>query len=230
MLSRRLIVAASFFTVMALSFVMVFVFYRTPQPHPWPEDYTSVLTFTMDDPGSTYTGEVSGVPAYIDEVEYPAVNITTASMGIYGDYLYIRLDYAANIPPFPVMISAEGDIEDQIVASQLATIALNTDGDADTGVERGAEVLLAVAFNYGDDAEVYGEYDFDGSGEVNLTGELGEGGMQYDYAILRYHILGLSTHFASGSTITVDIRSEAESDLYDRFAYEEIAPTEWAIP
>jgi hypothetical protein len=209
---------------------MVFVFYRTPAPHPWPEDYTSVLTFTVDDPVSTYSGEVSGAPAYIDEIEYPAVNITTAAMGIDGDYLYIRLDYAANIPPYPVMIAAEGNIEDQIVASQLTTIAFNTDGDADTGVECGAEMLLAVAFNYGDDTEVYGEYDFDSSGEVNLTGELGEGGMQYDYAILRYHILGLSTHFASGSTITVEFWSEAESDLYHHFAFEETGQFEWAIP
>ena len=141
MLSRRLIVAASFFTVMALSFVMVFVFYRAPAPHPWPEDYTSIHTFTVNDPGSSFAGEVPGVPAYIDEVDYPAVNVTTASLGIDSDYLYIRLDFAANIPPFPVMISTEGNIEEQIIASQRTVVAFNTDADGDTGLERGAEAL-----------------------------------------------------------------------------------------
>ncbi|MFC1951075.1 hypothetical protein ACFLXN_01535 [Chloroflexota bacterium] len=230
MLSRRLIVAVSFFTVMALSFVMVFVFYRTASPHPWPESYDSIFTFTVDDPGSGFDGEISGAPIYIDEIDYPAINVTQSSLGIDGDYLYIRLDYAAVIPPFQAMISAEGSIEEQIVTRQCTTIAFNTDGDVNTGSERGADVLLTVQYSYGNETDVYGAYDFNGSEGASLDGEIGAGGMEYDYAILRYNILECSQYLSSGVTVSVELWSEAESDLYNRFTYEEIVPVEWVIP
>jgi len=234
MLSRRLIIAASFFTVMALSFVMVYIFYPNPASDPWPEDYTSIFSYTIDDAGSDSGQDISGAPSYIDEIDYPAINVTKVSLGVEGKYLYMRLDYAGDVPSLPYQIAASGNIEAQTVEAQGTNIALEVDNNPDIGAI-GVDIFFAVNFDYGERTQVYANYDFSGTDDIHennqhLEGELGEGGMGYDYVIVRYDTSGLGRFFPRGDTVMVRFWSEAESSLYHHFAFEEIDAVEWTIP
>ena len=232
MIGRRLIIAASFFTVMALSFVVVFVFYRTPEPAPWPEDYTPIFSYTINDAGSDFDEDISEAPTYIDQVDYPAINITKVSLGVEGNYLYMRLDYAGEVPSLPFQIAATGDIEAQTVTCQGASVALDVDSNPDTGAEfSGIEIFFSVNHDYGERSEAYAKYNLSNADDVqHLDGEAGEGGMGYDYVIVRYDTSGLGSFFPRGDTVMVEFWSEAESDLYDHFAFEETDQVEWTIP
>ena len=232
MLSRRLIIAASFFTVMALSFVMVYIFYPKPVPDPWPEDYTSIFSYIIDDAGSDFDGGISDAPTYIDEIDYPAANITKISLGIEGKYLYMRLDYASEVPSLPFQIAAEGNIEAQVVEAQGTSVALDSDNNPNTGAEfSGIEIFFSVNHDYGEKTEAYAKYNLSNADSVlYLYGEVGDGGMGYDYVVVRYDTSGLGRFFPRGDTVMVEFWSEAESDLYRHFAFEEADVVDWEIP
>ncbi|MFC1998520.1 hypothetical protein ACFLVR_02620 [Chloroflexota bacterium] len=219
---------------MALLFVVVFVFYRTPSPDPWPQDYSSIFSYAIDDPGSAFDGDMSDAPAYIDEVDYPPINVIRVSLGVEGKYLYIRLDYAGGIPSFAIEVIASGNIEAQTVEAQGTNVALEVDNNPDTGAI-GVDIFFAVNFDYGEQTQVYANYDFAGTNDIHknnqhLEGELGEGGMGYDYAIVRYDTSELGAYFPRGSTVMVEFWSEVVSSLYHHFDFEEIDAVEWTIP
>jgi len=234
MLSRRLIIAASFFVVMALSFVMVYIFYPKPATDLWPEDYTSILMYTIDDAGSAFDEDIFDAPSYLNEIDYPPINVTKVLLGTEGKYLYMRLDYAGEVPSLPFQIMANGNIEAQTVEAQGTNIALEVDNNPDTGAV-GVDIFFAVNFDYGERTQVYANYDFSSTDDIHennqhLEGEVGDGGMGYDYVIVRYDTSGLGEYFPRGDTVIVEFWSEAESSLYHHFAFEETDQFEWTIP
>ncbi|MFC1978991.1 hypothetical protein ACFLVP_03285 [Chloroflexota bacterium] len=234
MLARRLIIVASFFTVMALSFVVVFVFYRTPASDPWPEDYTSIFSYAIDDVGSDFDQEVSDAPTYIDQIDYPPINITKVLLGVEDNYLYMRLDYAGEVPSLPYQIIPAGEVEAQTVEAQGTNVVFEVDNNPDTGAI-GVDIFFAVNFDYGKRTQVYTNYDFSGTDDIHennqhMEGEVGDGGMGYDYVIVRYDISKLGSFFPRGNTVMVGFWSEAESDLYHHFDFEETDQIEWTIP
>ena len=234
MLSRRLIIAVSFFTVMALSFVTVYILYPKPEADPWPQDYTSIFSYAIDDEGSDFDEDISGAPSYIDEINYPAINVTKVSLGVEDNYLYMRLNYAGEVPSLPFQITASGNIEAQIVEAQGTNIALEVDNNPDTGAI-GVDIFFAVNFDYGERTQVYANYDFSGTDDIHdnnqhIEGELGEGGMGYDYVVVRYDTSQMGQFFPRGSMVMMEFWSEAESDLYHHFDFEEINAVQWTIP
>jgi hypothetical protein len=219
---------------MALLFVVVYVFYRVPATGPWPGDYASIFTYTINDPGSNFDGIISEAPAYIDEIDYLPINVIKVSLGVEGKYLYMRLDYAGDIPPIPVGVTPSGNVEAQTIEAQGTNIALEVDNNPNTGAI-GTDIFFAINFDYGQRTQVYANYDFSGTDDIHennqhLDGELGDGGMGYDYVLVRYDTSGLGEYFPRGDTVTIKFWSEAQSDLYHHYDFEEINRVEWTIP
>jgi hypothetical protein len=177
---------------------------------------------------------MSEAPTYIDEIDYPPINVIQVSLGIEGDYLYVRLDYAGEIPSLALQIAPSGNIEAQTVETQGTNIALEVDNNPETGAI-GVDIFFAVNFDYGERTQVYANYDFSGTDDIHennqhLDGKLGKGGMGYDYAIVRYNVSQLGKYFPRGNTVMAKFWSEAQSDLYHHYDFEEIGPVEWMIP
>ncbi|MBT3363171.1 MAG: hypothetical protein HN929_12040 [Chloroflexi bacterium] len=227
-----MIFASSFFAAMALAFIMVFVFWRIPATEPWPDDYALIFTYTIDDSGSDFDQNISGAPAYIDEINYSPINVTKVWLGMDGDYLYMRLDYASTIPDDPLWIAATGNVQEQTVGVQGTSLALDVDSNPDTGAEfSGIEIFFSVNHEYGSRSEAYAKYDLSALVVVkHLDGEVGDGGMGDNYVIVRYDTSQLGEYFPRGDTVMLEFWSEAESDLYHHFDFEEIDAVQWTIP
>jgi hypothetical protein len=214
---------------------------------PWPANMSAVLTTSFSDPSGDQIAlpPEMDAPPYSGPVDFPPVDITGISVGVDGDFLYMRVDYAGIIPSHVIVIPPDGEVEEQSVGNQGMNIALNVDGDAQTGgggegVD-GIDIFFAVGFDYGISHNVYVNWDFpDGDVHHNqhhAEGELGEGGPGYDYALVRYDISDLGSFFPRGQTVDIGSWSEAESFnadgslKYHHFAFDlAIDGGSWTIP
>ena len=213
----------------------------------WPADLAAVLTQSFPDG----TGDLELMPPeqagppYSDPVPYPPIDITEIAVGVEGEYLYMRVDFAGTIPTDVVHVAAAGEVEEQWVKNQGMNIALNTDGDIQTGGGgegvSGIDIFFAVSFDYGLRDQVYANYDFpDGDlhhNQQQVEGELGDGGPGHDFALVRYDVSGLGSFFPGGQTVDVGSWSEAESFnadgslKYHHFAFDRtIDGEQWSIP
>ena len=213
---------------------------------PWPADVSAVVTPVLLDGANDQVAmpvEQAG-PAY-GPVRFAPVDITAISLGVDGNYLYMRVDYDGVIPTAPFEIVENPPVERQFVKNQGMNIALNVDDDIATGGGGeggiyGIDIFFAVGFDYGSISNVYVNWDFVG-GDLHLAqghalGELGEGGQGYDYVIVRFDISALGSFFPQGSTVDIGSWSEAESFnsdgslKYHHFAFDEVTATTWTIP
>ncbi len=216
-------------------------------PDPWPSNMGAVLTTMFTDPAGDQQAlppEQEG-PPYPGPVPFPAVDVTEIAMGVDGDFLYMRVQFAGPIPTADVHIPADGVVEEQWVRSQGMNVSLNSDGNTATGGAgegvTGVDVFFAVGFRYGTQTLVYANWDFP-DGDVhhavhNAHGELGSGGPGHDFVVARYRVADLGAFFPRGELVDVGSWSEAESYnadgtlKYHHFAYDRaIDGGHWTIP
>ena len=125
---------------------------------------------------------------------------------------------------------ASGNIQEQTVESQSTSVALDSDNNAGTGIEGGVDIVFSVNHEYEGESEAYAKYNLSSSDANHLSGEVDDGGIGDDYVIVRYDTSQLGQYFPRGDTVMVEFWSEAESNLYDHFDFEESDQVEWAIP
>lgn len=197
-------------------------------PEPWPADMSAVYASYVTDASGDLDIAPGGAPPYSSPVDYPPVDVTGLSMGVDGDFLYIRYDFAGNLPQDEHEVAASGEVEQQTVHNQSISINFNSDNDLTTGAGGegidGIDIFFALVLEYGIETKVYANYGFpDGDIHNHLghaPGELGEGGSGYNYIVLRYKISDLGAYFPLGTTREFGGWSEAESDLYHHFAFD----------
>ncbi len=217
-------------------------------PDPWPVNIDAVLATVFSDAigdQELLPPDQDG-PPYSGPVPFPAVDVSEIPVGVEGDFLYMRVDFAGPIPAAPVHIVASGEVEEQWVRNQGMNIALNVDGDAGTGGGgegvSGIDIFFAVGFDYQRGVNlVYANWDFpDGDLHHNLQqmdGELGQGGPGHAFALVRYDVSGLGSFFPRGGTVDIGSWSEAESYnadgslKYHHFAFDRVIDGgSWTIP
>ncbi|PCJ62584.1 MAG: hypothetical protein COA79_03465 [Planctomycetota bacterium] len=213
---------------------------------PWPTDFSKIFKASFSDgEGDQIALPVEmDAPPYADPVSFPSVDVTNISLGIEQDFLYMRVDYAGEIPLEEVKIPEKGEVESQIVKNQGMNISLNVDDDENTGSSgegvQGVEIFFAVSFSFGIKNAIYANYDFP-NGDIHLhqqqiLGELGEGGPGYKYAIVRFDISKLGDFLPRGKTVELGSWSEAESFnedgtlKYHHFAFDGFTAVKWDIP
>lgn len=213
----------------------------------WPVDEVSLFSITFTDG----TGDLAALPtaweapSYSGLVSYPPVDVERIRLGVQDDYLYMRVDFVAPIPDEPVHIPRSGEVEEQWVRNQGMNVALNTDGNRETGGGgegvKGIDIFFAIALEYGSRIEVYANYDFP-TPDVHLNqsqieGELGDGGPGHDFVLVRYDISGLGAYLPRSVPLEVGSWSEAESYdsdgtlKYHHFAFDRVIDGGiWTIP
>ena len=209
----------------------------------WPIDYGAVFSKIISDPADDLVpAPGGGSPAY--PVDYPPADVTQVSLGVQGDYLYIRIDFADVIPTAPVYIPANPPVEDQVVHEHVTNIAMDTDNDDATGCMGifvdGVDVLFTVTVGYGlRGIRVNTLYDcIPGTDhyQSELPGEYGAGGSGYDTVTVRHNVFNLGNLFPSGVNVEIDVWSEAMSfdsngiELYHHYAFDMLTPTNWILP
>ena len=207
-------------------------------PDPWPTDLSAVYTSHVTDPADDLDIAPGGAPPYASPVDYPPVDVTDISMGVDGEFLYIRYDFAGALPDAPFAVAASGEVEQQTVEHQSISINFNSDDDLGTGAGGegidGIDIFFALVIEYGFETKVYANYGFP-DGDIHhhqgqTIGELGPGGPGHDYVILRYKITDLGQYFPRGTTRDFGGWSEAESDLYHHFAFDPWVADSFDIP
>lgn len=208
----------------------------------WPTDLAAVMTQVYLDPEGDQVQmpvEQAG-PPYDQIMVFPAIDVTAISMGVEGDFLYMRIDFAGTIPTAAVYVPAEGQIEEQWARNQGTNVSVNADGDIQTGGGgegvNGVDIFFAVGFDYGNFTNVYANYGFP-SGDLHQNtgqsiGELGDGGQGSDFVVVRYHIAEFTEFFPPGATVEIGSWSEAESFnrdgslKYHHFAFDRVIEDE----
>ena len=191
---------------------------------PWPSDYSSVFSKFIFDPADDLEPIADG-PLY--PVSLPSVDVVQVSLGVQGDYLYIRIDYAGVIPTAPVYIPYNPPVEEQAVHDHQTNVVINN-------------VLYILRVGYGFSRPLVSAlYDCVPSADIcygKLVGELGEGGTGYDYAIVRHNVSDLGILFPRGANVGIDGWSEAMSydsngnELYHHYAFDSIDSSTWTLP
>ncbi len=214
---------------------------------PWPADMARVLAKNFQDGGGDQEALPPAMagPPYSGPVPFPSVDVTRVSVGVDGDFLYMRVEYAGPIPESPVHVLPDGEVEEQWANNQGMNIALNVDGDIQTGGGgegvSGIDIFFAVSFDYGRQNNIYANWDFpDGDVHHNLhqmEGEIGEGGPGHNFALVRYDISALGVFFPLGQTVDIGSWSEAESFnadgslKYHHFAFDRVIDGgTWTLP
>ncbi len=212
----------------------------------WPENMDDLWSLDIQDPAGDQVQmppEQAG-PPYQEIVPFPSVDVTRIRMGADADFVYLRVEYATTIPTAPVAIAAEGEVEAQTVGNQGMNVALNTDGDIQTGGGgegvNGIDIFFALGFDFGRSANVYANWNFDG-GDLHFPtyqelGELGEGGPGHDYALARYSRAEMAAVMPTGVGVDWGSWSEAESFnadgslKYHHFAFDQLGGGQWELP
>ena len=188
---------------------------------PWPVDYIPILTDQFPDPAGD---EI--VPAG----SYPPVDVTNLALGVFEDYLYIRVEYSAPIPTTAQDVAGIWPAPAESVTDQ--SFVLYVDLDAGTGYD----MAFVCKLRYG---EGYTIYILNAVIQASLDplegiGELGEGGSGFDFLIVRYDVSRLGSLFPRGATVWVDFWSRAEDiDVDDWQAGQATDPVGvglWTIP
>lgn len=209
---------------------------RHPWP-PWPNDYGVIFSKFITDPSNDLVPFMPDSPPY--PVSYSPVDVTQVSLGVLGNYFYIRVDYTGTIPTASVDISEDPPVESQTVGEHDTTVLMDVDNDGMTGGAMGEEVFFQVRFNYGRDTLVGAAYDpVPGTDNYQswFEGEFGEGGPGHDYVIIRYDVAKLGNLFPRGTNVQVISWSEAMSfdssgnEFYHHFAFDDVGITTWTLP
>lgn len=205
---------------------------------PWPDDLNAVFDASFADPSGDQEGlppEMAG-PPYSGPVLFPSIDVTDVRLGVDGDFLYMRVQFAGPVPSDVVHVAQAGEVEEQWVKNQGMNVAANVDGDEATGGSgegvSGIDIFFAVSFDYGVQAQIYANYEFP-DGDVHhhqnqIVGELGPGGPGHDFAVARYDVSSLGAFFPRGTTVEVGSWSEAESFnadgslKYHHFAFDRV--------
>ncbi len=83
-------------------------------PEAWPSDLAAVFTTTYVDGTGDQVAlppEMAG-PPYSGPVPFPPVDVERVLLGIEGDFLFLRVDFAGAIPTAVVHIAESGETED----------------------------------------------------------------------------------------------------------------------
>ncbi len=202
-----------------------------PRP-PWPTDYSGIFSKFITDPADDLVMLWPDQPPY--PVSYSPVDVTQVSLGVKGNCFYIRIEYVGVIPTGPVDIPEDPPVEAQIVGAQGTNVIMGVNNDGIWG-----DVAFSVGFKYGEWIGVYAHSDRPpgtNNYQFYLEGELGEGGPGHNYVIVRYNDAKLGSLFPRGTTVRVDIWSEAGSfdssgnEFYHHFAFDVLAITTWTLP
>ena len=211
-----------------------------PDDAEWALAVDSLLTTAIIDPAGDYD---PSEPTY--QVDFQSVDLLSMAFGADGGYLYIRLDFSGAIPEAPVVIPANGDIEQQTVSGQSISFVMDTDNNNATGAGaqnfhgnggmEGVDIFFGIGFSYGAPMNINANYDFMNNDihlhQGQIIGEFGAGGPGHAFVIYRFDISSLDSRFwPAGSTVEVGGWAEAESDLYHEFVNDFLVPINWTLP
>lgn len=210
------------------------------QPSDWPADTAAILSEVHADAAGDFTLSHPGeAPSVL--IPHPPGDATRISWGIEGDFLFMRLDFAAPIPQGPVPVAAVGELGPQTVQGQSVSLVINADASTATGGGaspwlEGVDLFVALNLRYGVDNLAYINYDFlDGDlhkHQGQVQGVVGEGGPGTTFIVARYDISGVPARFLPrGSTVRVGSWVESESDLFHEMAVDTVIVDQaWLVP
>ncbi len=191
----------------------------------WPVDYIPILTDQFPDPAGD---EI--VPAG----SYPSVDVTNLALGVFEDYLYIRVDYSAPIPTTAQDVAGIWPAPADSVMDH--SFVLNLDVDAGPGFD--IDVAFHCKLRYGEGYTIYilntvipASLDL-----LEGIGELGEGGSGFDFLLVRYDVSRLGSLFPRGATVSANFWSRAEDidaeggQPGDHEAIDPVGVGFWTIP
>lgn len=204
---------------------------------PWPENMSSIYSINDTDEAHDHQVAPGGAPDYENPVDYPPIDVVALSMGTDELFLYIRFDFAGNIPTAIDPVSHNGEIEQQQVLGQSISINFNSDNDLSTGAGGegidGIDIFFAFSLEYGKPPYVYANYGFpDGDIHNHLgqaDGELGAGGPGSSYVLLRFLLSDVADYLPRDRTLDYGGWSEAESNLYHHFSFDQFQPGQMVI-
>lgn len=195
---------------------------------PWPEDLELIWLYNITDPLGDFEN-VSEIEGPQTIIPYPPCDILSVKWGIHGEFFYLQVEYADIIPNQNV------SIQSNLVHGQSMSVAFDTDNNSSSGTLWGVEVFFAVGYIYEESSvKVYAGFDFLNedihSMQRSEPGELGFGGIGYDYVIVRYNLTILGDAFPGGYFTPWWSWSEAESDIFHHFALDELGQGNWSCP
>ena len=210
------------------------------KPSDWPADTAPLLSEVhADASGDFLTLHPGEAPPVL--IPHAPGDATRISFGIEGNYLYLRLDFAALIPQAPVPVPAVGSVGPQTVEGQSVSLVINADGDTKTGGGaspwlEGVDLFVALNLRYGTDNLAYINYDFlDGDlhkHQGQVRGVVGEGGPGTTFVVARYDISSVPQAFLPrGSAVQAGSWVESESDLFHEMAVDTVLTDQtWLVP
>jgi hypothetical protein len=210
------------------------------KPNDWAADTAAILSEVYADPAGDYETQHPGdAPPLL--IPHPPGDATRISWGIEGDFLYLRLDFAAPIPQAPVPVAALGGVGPQTVQGQSVSLVINADNSTSTGGGaspwlEGVDLFVALNLRYGSDNLAYINYDFlDGDlhkHQHQIDGVVGEGGPGTTFVVARYDISSVPTSFLPrGATVGVGSWVESESELFHEMAVDTVLVHQtWLVP
>jgi len=204
----------------------------------WPNNYTEIFKKEIVDEANDCIKAPDEAPPYNVTINYSSIDVTKVYLGVTGNYLYMRLDFNGNIPVSNVSITANGEVENQIVMSQGTNVAFDVDNNDNTGLFgeelNGMDIFFAYTVIYDSIDMAYAKYDFPTANTTDesrghLDGEVGPGGPGYNYVIIRYNISNLGNYFPIGNNAEIGAWSEAQSNLYHHYAFDRVSTSNWII-
>jgi len=184
------------------------------------EELNSILTVKYVDEAD-WTEEETPEELKEPRVNLPSTNITSISLGVKGEYLYIKVEFEGVIPEQPPKTEEGG-----YVLTWTFTILMDVDNDTSTGWH-GIDVLVGAVKRYNSD-EGFGHgmvYNVpsipDEEEAMRQADELllrYKGGLGYNYVVLEVPMekAGLQP----GQTVIVDIHAEAESEEFHHYTFD----------
>lgn len=210
------------------------------KPSDWPADTAPLLSEVWADASGDFLATHPGeAPPMV--IPHPPGDATRIAYGIEGNFLYLRLDFAAPIPSAPVAVAATGGVGPQTVDSQSMSLVINADGDTTTGGGaspwlEGVDLFVAISLRYGVDNLAYINFDFI-NGDLHLNrqqvkGVVGEGGPGTTFVVARYDVSSIPAAFLPrGSVVRVGSWIESESDLFHEMAVDTVLVDQaWRVP
>lgn len=208
---------------------------------PWPEEYESIFSYTITDSEGDLILANSEAPNHL--YQFAPMDVKSIQIGLNGEYLYIRADYADTIPFEQVTVEESDTTELQHVRNQSISVVIDADNSDATGAAgdsvKGVDLFFAINFIYGSYSMQYANFDFPDGNIHNNTGttkgELGAGGPGTTFAIVRYKLSDISTYISAGKSVEIGGWAESESykpdgsKSYHHFAFDAFSPGTWTI-
>jgi len=198
-------------------------------PYPQINDVVPQDALTITDPANDFELAAEG-PASV--IPYSPVDVRIVRLWKADNCIYVRVDFAGEIPLTPQTLSGE------TVNQQGFNVSFDSDNSFNTGAQIGGiggiDIFFAVVIKYDQSPTApYANYNFQTSdihtNTGHLEGEFRSGGPGHSYIVYRFSLSSLGNLFPSGREVTLGGWSEAESNLHHHFAMDSYATVKWNV-